>query len=129
MGLHQRLGSQLRAGDSGREAEVVLDTCARAGLPAYGNPFQHQRAQALGGAVDGSRQSGGSTTDDNNVVDLPWYRAVREPELIRQYARGRIAEDRGRGDHYREVVNVEPKRLEDPVPIVGFDVEPAMHHV
>jgi hypothetical protein len=57
---------------------------------AYGNPFQHQRVQALGGAVDGSRQSGGSTTDDNNVVDLPWYRAVREPELVRQYARAAL---------------------------------------
>src|ERR1700722_11595727 len=129
LGLHQRFSSQLRAGEAGGEAEVILDTCARAGLPAYGNAFQLQRVQSFRGAVDGSRQSGGSTTDDNNVVDLPWYRAVREPELVRQCARGRIAEDRGRGDHDREVCDVEPERLEDPVPIVGFDVEPAMHHV
>ena len=82
LGLHQRFGGQLRAGEAGREAEVVLDTCARARLPAYGNPFQHQRVQSFRGAVDGSRQSGGPSTDDNNVVDLPWYRAVRKPQLV-----------------------------------------------
>ena len=56
--LHEGPLGEVAAGDAGREAEVVLDPRAGAGLPAGRDHVDAQRSQPLGGAVDGGGQSG-----------------------------------------------------------------------
>ena len=57
------------AGDAAREAEVVADHRAGAGLAADSLGLQHDRGQSLGGAVDGGREPGRAGTDDRQVDD------------------------------------------------------------
>src|SRR5215207_1525146 len=54
--LQRRPLGQLRSGQAGRKAEVVLDPGAYPRLPPRGEPLDDQRAQALRGGVDGGGQ-------------------------------------------------------------------------
>ena len=60
--------AELLARDAGGEAEVVLDPRRRAGLPAGRLALDDDRAQALGGAVDGRGETGRSAADHDGVV-------------------------------------------------------------
>ena len=56
------------SGHTGGEAEVVLDLGRRAGLATGCLALDHDRLEALGGAVHGRGQPGGATADDHGVV-------------------------------------------------------------
>lgn len=70
LGLRDRTAGEIRAGESGREAEVVLDQTARAGLPARGVALDQHGAQAFRRAVDRGRKTGGPGADDGEVIEL-----------------------------------------------------------
>ena len=59
---------QLVAGDTRREAKVVLDSRRRAGLPPRRLSLDRDRPQALRRAVDGRGQARRSGTDNHRVV-------------------------------------------------------------
>ena len=67
-GLLQRAARELVARDARREAKVVLDARGRASLTARRLALDHDRAQTLGRAVDGSCQTRGAGADDHGVV-------------------------------------------------------------
>ncbi len=62
---------ELLPGDAEREAQVVLDARARAGLPAGGAGVEHQHVEAFRGAVDRGGQAGGPGADDDDVAHVP----------------------------------------------------------
>ena len=66
--LLQRALAELVARDAGREAEIVLDPRRRAGLAAGRLALDHDRAQALRGAVHGGGEAGRPAADDDRVV-------------------------------------------------------------
>ena len=68
--LECRASGELGAGKAGGEAEVVLDSGARARLTARGEPFDHKRAEALGGGVDRSGQPGRTAAEYDDVEAL-----------------------------------------------------------
>ena len=98
--------AELAAGDAAREAEVVADHRARAGLPAERLALEHQRGQAFRGAVDGGAQPGRTGADDGQVehrrLDVDG-----DAEGGGELAVGGIGEDR-RAHHLDEGV---PRRL------------------
>ena len=57
-------------GEAHREAQVVLDPRALAGLAAGGLALDQRRPQPLRGAVDRGRQAGRPAADDHEVVEL-----------------------------------------------------------
>ena len=70
---------QLVAGDTRREAKVVLDSRRRAGLPPRRLSLDRDRPQALRRAVDGRGQARRSCTDNHRVVlGRPCLRAKAE---------------------------------------------------
>ena len=66
--LRRRAAREVGSGEPGRETEVVLDARAHSGLAAERLPLDDDRAQPLGGAVDGGREPGGAGADDDEVV-------------------------------------------------------------
>ena len=71
---------QLAACDSGREAEVVLDSPRRARLSAESGPVDHERLKAFRGAVDGGAQAGGPGADHEQVDLLPGGELEADPK-------------------------------------------------
>src|SRR5690242_17672282 len=67
-----RLGSgasrEFPAADSGWKTEIIFNPGAHSSLAARCFAFDHHSAQAFGSSIDGSRQAGGTTTDDEQVV-------------------------------------------------------------
>ena len=84
LGLDEGAAGQRLAGDAGREAQVVLDPGAGAGLPAEAAGVEHHHRQALGGGVDRRRQAGRAGADDGHVEELAPGAPADQPE-----ARGR----------------------------------------
>jgi len=66
-GLGHGTACELPAADAGREAEVVLDAPRRAGLAPQGRALDHERIEALRGAVDRRAQAGGAGADHDEV--------------------------------------------------------------
>ena len=66
--LLERADRERFSGHTGGEAEVVLDLRRRAGLAAGCLALDHDRLEALGGAVHGRGQPGGAGADDHGVV-------------------------------------------------------------
>ena len=62
--LHERAAGQRLPRDSGREAEVVLDARARAGLAAERAAVEHDDAEALRGRVDRGGEARRPRADD-----------------------------------------------------------------
>ncbi len=79
--LLERAARQLVAGHARGEAEVVLDPGRGAGLAARRLALDHDRAQALGGAVHGGREPRGPGADDHGVV-LRAAGSVPRPEQL-----------------------------------------------
>lgn len=67
-GLGERSGCQLRPRDTQREADVVLDAAAGAGLPAGSGALYQQGADAFAGGVDGGGQTCWPGPNDDQVV-------------------------------------------------------------
>ena len=84
--LLQRPAGKLVAGDARREAEVVLDPGRGARLAARGLALDHDRPQALRGAVDRGREAGRAGADDHRVV-LGCGRLGAEAEQLRDAAK------------------------------------------
>ncbi len=63
-----RAAREVRAAEAGGKAEVVLDPARLAGLTAGRLALDHDRLQALRGAVDGRGETGGAAADDDEVV-------------------------------------------------------------
>ena len=83
---------QLAAGHAGREAEVVLDPHAAAGLAPGRRALEHHGVQPLGGAVDSRGQSRRPGPDDGQVV----HRLLQRPadaEGVRQLAVRGVAQE------------------------------------
>ncbi len=72
---------ELVAGDTGREAEVVLDAGRRPGLAAGRLALDDERAEPLRGAVHGGSKPCRSRTDDHGVV-FGLGRLGGEPEQV-----------------------------------------------
>ena len=68
--LKRRPPTEIRAGEAGGKAEVVLDPSARARLTARGEAFDHQSAETLGGGVDRRGQPGRTAAEDDDVEAL-----------------------------------------------------------
>ena len=123
--LQRRVARQVRAGDPGREAEVVLDARARAGLPAGCPGLCHERAQPFRSAIDGCRQAGRPGTQHDEVEALP-VDLGSESQRPRHLRGGRVAHDvRGVHQHGRlRARDVEPLEQRGAL-LVRVDVVPA----
>jgi hypothetical protein len=66
--LVERAQGQLRSADAQREAQVVPDQRAGAGLPADGLPLHHERGQAFGGGVHRRGKSGRTGADEDVIA-------------------------------------------------------------
>ena len=78
--LGDRAAGQLAAADPGREAEVVLDPPRGAGLAAEHGALDHQRVEALGGAVDGGAEPGRAAAEDQQVDLLALAQLQPDPQ-------------------------------------------------
>ena len=101
--LHERPLREVGAGDAGREAEVVLDPRAGAGLPAGRDPVDAQRSQSLGCAVHCGGEPGRSAADDDEVEAAIGQVPDGQAEVLGEHAWGRPAQHRSRHDHDREL--------------------------
>ena len=75
-GLLSRALCELSPADALREAEVILDLRARAGLAADGEALDHRRLEPFRSGIDGRTQACGTGPIDRNVV----FRARRIAE-------------------------------------------------
>ena len=66
--LDQRAVGELGAGDPGGKAEVILDLRRGRGAPSGRDRVEQDRLQALGGGVDGGRETGRAGADDQQVA-------------------------------------------------------------
>ncbi len=113
-GLAPRPIGQLRTRQSAREAQVVLDPRTLPRLTAGRGPFHQHRAQALGGAVDGRAESGGTAADDDQIVEIT-HRFGAEPDAARQLAVGGLQQRLPvGGDHHRTTLRIGARGLEQP---------------
>jgi hypothetical protein len=78
-------GRQLGAADALRETGVILDSRAGACLATGREAFENDRAQPLGGGVDGSGEPRGAGAGDDDVVELVLGLRV-QPGAARQLA-------------------------------------------
>ncbi|HEY5845085.1 MAG TPA: hypothetical protein VIU87_27150, partial [Mycobacterium sp.] len=69
-GLPPRPLGELRSGDAVREAEIVLDPGALAGLTAGGRAFDEHGPQALRSPVDGGAETRRPRADHHDVVEI-----------------------------------------------------------
>ena len=78
--LRMDAGGEVRAADAVREARVVLDSRARACLPARRERLDHERPEPLGRSVEGRCQTRGAGAEDRDVVaraEGAWANPVR----------------------------------------------------
>ena len=68
--LERRPSGEIRAGEAGGKAEIVLDSGAGARLTARGEALDHKRAEALGGGVHRRRQPGRTAAEHDDVEGL-----------------------------------------------------------
>ena len=125
LGLGGRAAGQILAGEAGREAEVVLDAGAHAGLTAGGMALDDGSAQPFRCAVDGRGQAGWSTADDDQVVDRDIERAA-QAGLLGDGLERRVLEDRAVAEEQdRELARARAGQVEQLLGGgVGRDVEP-----
>ena len=95
--LLQRAARELVAREALREAEVVLDARRGAGLAAGRLALDDERAEPLGGPVDGGGEPGGAGTDHDDVV-LGTRRLRGQAEQLGDPAKRR-PDDRLPADH------------------------------
>jgi hypothetical protein len=92
LGLVVGAGSELLARDPGREAEVVLDPRAGAGLASGRGRFQRKHVEPFRGPVNGGRQPRRPRPHDEEVADPGVVDRVVEAETIGDLPIGRVAQ-------------------------------------
>ena len=97
-GLLSRAAAQLVAGEPGGEAEIVLDARGSTGLSAARLAFDEQRAKTLRRAVDGARETRGTSADHDDVV-LVVDRLDLKADATRDLAIARRDENPPVGEH------------------------------
>ena len=114
-----------------REAEVVLDRRALAGLPAGRLALDDDGAQPLGRGVDGGGQPGRPAADDAQVVERLLGAGAQARARSASSSVVGAPERLGVGDqHQRQVVGAGAGELDQPGALgVALDVEPAVGHV
>ena len=124
-GLERRLAGQLRAGDAGGKAEVVLDPGAGARLSARRPRLGHKGPQPLRRAVDGGRQAGRTGAQHHEVERLPVDLGA-QAERARHLGGRRVAEHTVDPNQDRRLGARDGKRLQQRRTLgVGVDVVPA----
>jgi hypothetical protein len=68
--LGQRSTSQFTSADSRREPKIVFDSRARACLPTWRMPIEHQRSEPFRRAVHRRSKSGGTGADNHQIVNI-----------------------------------------------------------
>lgn len=91
-GLRESARGELLAGDAGREAKVVLDPGAGAGLAAGSVRFQDQHVEPFGGRIHGGGQSRRAGSHDHDIADVRLVDGVVEAEAIGDLPVGRVAQ-------------------------------------
>ena len=103
--LGDRAADQFGAADPGREAEVVLDPPRRPGLAAEHVALDHQRVQALRGAVDRRAEPRRPAADDQQVDLFARRQLEADAERPRQLAVRRPPQvDAARQPHQRDLL-------------------------
>ena len=121
---------QIRSGDAGGKAEVVLDLRARSGLAARRLRLNHQRAQPFAGSIHGCRQAGGASAHHYDVIEiLSCLGAQTHP--CRQLCRLRVHQRAAvREQHHRQPGRIQLPFVEHIQRIVaGSNVHPAIRHM
>ena len=113
---------QLLARDAGREAEVVFDLRARAGLPAGRVRLEHEDIEPFGCGVDGRRQAGRPRADDDDVAQLLLVDGLVEAEAACQLTiRGVLVDRTAVADRHGHLVRLNAEAIEQ-----GFRVRIAL---
>src|SRR5437764_1401067 len=116
---------QVLAGDPGGEAEVVLDTGARARLATGGGGLEHEDVESLRRAVHRRREPGGSRADDHQVAQLGAIDRFVEAQAGGELAIGRITQhDRTATDGHGDVGDADLEAIEQVLDtVVAVQVE------
>ena len=113
VGLNNGALRQLGSGDAGREAQIVLDAHAAAGLTPGPGPLQHHRVQALRGAVNRRGEARWPRADHDKIVHDRLQRPAESQCLRELPVRGVTQEQLvAPGDHGR-VGFAHPETLEE----------------
>ena len=123
--LRERPVRQLLAGDPHREAEVVLDSGARAGLATGRGRLHDQDVQSLRRPVHRRREPGRSRAHDHEVPDVGLIDRVVEAQRVGDLLSARASEHDVATDNDGHVVGTDVETIEH-----GFDVGLAIevHH-
>src|SRR4051812_38111060 len=78
--LRDRATGQLRAADTRREAEIVLDSSGRARLPTECGALDDEGLEAFGCAVHRGGQAGRAAADHDQVDLLPGRELAADPK-------------------------------------------------
>ena len=120
-----RAAGEVGAGEAVREAEVVLDPRALAGLAAGRLALHEHGAQPLGRAVHRRREPGRAAADDDQVVEVE-LGLGRDAEPRRELERRRRLEHRAVAQEHRgQPVRADAGDVEQPARLgVAVEVEP-----
>ena len=91
--LHLAAPDEIRPGDPGREAHVVLDAARRARLAADRHVLDDQRRQPLGPGVDARGDARRTAADDQHVVGLLAVDAEVDAHQVRDLRRGGVLDE------------------------------------
>ncbi len=90
--LRERATGERLAGDAGREAEIVLDLRARAGLATGRVLLDDEHIEAFRCRVDGGRKARRTRADDDEVVDMRCIQRLVEAEAFGDGLVARVAQ-------------------------------------
>src|SRR5262249_8494307 len=103
--LDERSLGELATGDTERKTEVVLDTRACARLPPDSQAVDAQRSQPFGRAVQRSRETRRTATDDDEIEAAVGQTLERQPEVLRELADARVSQHGAGSDDDGEVID------------------------
>src|SRR5207244_10228493 len=106
LGLTERARRELLSSDAGREAEIVFDAHAGAGLAARRIRFDHQHVEALRCGIHRRAEARRASADDHHVADVTLINVDRlvEAEAIGDLRVGGVSKYRlTTTDHDRNV--------------------------
>ena len=92
VGLHRRALGKLAAGNARREAEIVLDAHAAAGLAAWACPLEHDGSQSFRGGINGRAEAGRAGAHHDQIICRVLERAADAERLGELSIRG-VAQD------------------------------------
>ncbi len=87
---------EIVAAESGRKTEIVLDPGAEPSLAAGRFAFDHDRAEAFAGAINGGSESSGAAADNSEVIEAG-LRVRAQADLFGHGGQGRLGEPRAIG--------------------------------